>query len=146
MSWKIYNTARRRLKYYWIISNKSNGYFLFFFFIPAKILLFYIIFYLVLSVYWGSLWVIFDKISIKQDKPKFMLTDSLIGSNPGKFALELHKSIKITDRWEALFKFFHTQVWATDQCRPTITSTVLWSGTRKVITVLLIGPISYRSF
>lgn len=49
----------------------------------AKILLFYLIFYLILCIYWGGLWMIFDKIAINPSRPKFMLKESLIGNNPG---------------------------------------------------------------
>lgn len=58
--------------------------FLNFFFVTAKILLFYIIFYIVLCAYWGGLWVVFDSVAIRGDKPRFMLKESLIGSNPGE--------------------------------------------------------------
>ncbi|XKL66737.1 hypothetical protein PGB90_010157 [Kerria lacca] len=49
----------------------------------AKIILFYIIFYLVLAAFWGGMWIIFNSIAIKTDKPRFTLQESLIGSNPG---------------------------------------------------------------
>ncbi|XP_065202087.1 sodium/potassium-transporting ATPase subunit beta-2 [Planococcus citri] len=49
----------------------------------AKILLFYLIFYIVLSVYWGGLWVAFKAIAINKETPRYMLKESLIGTNPG---------------------------------------------------------------
>lgn len=50
--------------------------------IPAKILLFYVIFYGVLSGFFGVMLAVFFQ-TLNHDAPKWTLDNSLIGSNPG---------------------------------------------------------------
>lgn len=55
---------------------------LLFIFISAKILLFYIIFYAALSGFFGAMMAVFFQ-TLLPGEPKWKLTQSLIGDNPG---------------------------------------------------------------
>lgn len=48
----------------------------------GKILLFYLIFYVVLALFFMGLWCLFAT-TLSEDKPKYELKDSIIGDNPG---------------------------------------------------------------
>lgn len=48
-----------------------------------KIIFFYTCFYLVLASYWGGLWIAFKTSTITNEKPRYQLAESLIGTNPG---------------------------------------------------------------
>lgn len=50
--------------------------------IAAKILLFYLIFYAALAGFFAGLMTVFWQ-TLENDKPKYQLSDGIIGSNPG---------------------------------------------------------------
>lgn len=54
------------------------------FLFAAKILLFYIIFYAALTGFFAAIFAVFYQ-TLEVDKPKWMLDNGLIGSNPGKW-------------------------------------------------------------
>lgn len=54
----------------------------FFFSFPAKILLFYVIFYAALAGFFAAIFAVFYQ-TLDDQKPKWMLDNGLIGSNPG---------------------------------------------------------------
>uniref|UniRef100_T1H1P3 Uncharacterized protein n=1 Tax=Megaselia scalaris TaxID=36166 RepID=T1H1P3_MEGSC len=49
----------------------------------AKILCFYVIFYAALSGFFASIFAVFWKCTLDMDRPKWLLDNGLIGSNPG---------------------------------------------------------------
>lgn len=51
-------------------------------FIPAKILLFYVIFYAALAGFFAAIFAVFYQ-TLEENRPKWLLDNGLIGSNPG---------------------------------------------------------------
>lgn len=51
-------------------------------FSPGKIVGFYLIFYLILAIFVGVFFKMFSK-TLNNERPKYMLRESLIGDNPG---------------------------------------------------------------
>lgn len=83
-SWgKQIDNLKFRLKLQWIIYSNSL-----FCYPPAKVGIFYLIFYTCLAIFWGIMMKVFLA-TISFEKPKWTLDDSLIGVNPGKLKDEI---------------------------------------------------------